>query len=291
MRGYLNRFFEEFAYRPDDAAFLLRAYDTVTAHPEAAACWSEALALYERDIHCDYSRVIALADRAAALTGLYEYTTELLVFVCMTRHTREMYARRGLPEELFHNSLLDLRYKLEECKAVKGIVGSFVAWWFDRFFDLTRFTFGRLQFELIDFGREYRKNGRVLRPDSRVINVHIPRTLTPLDPEACERAYAEAKAFFREEAGDPCAFVCSSWLLFPEHEHLLPGRSNIRRFMARYDCIDAGINKEFSDLWRLFDTDEKHPDKLPADTSLRRAYVEHLRQGGKQGWGCGVFFL
>ena len=70
---------------------------------------------------------------------------------------------------------------------------------------------------------------------------------------------------------------------------MLPHTSNVYRFMKRFDIIRSGINRSKGDLWRLFDTDEKDPDKLPADTSLRRAYVDRLKNGGNVGWGFGVF--
>lgn len=288
MRTYLVGFFEEFAYSPDDADCLLRAYDAATANAAARDKFEEALGLYDADIHCDYDQLISLADDAAAMTGIHEYTLELLLFICLSRRLQAIYRERGIDEALFHRSMLDLRYKLEECKAVKGIVGSFVAWWFKGFFDLTRFGIGRLQFEIVDFEAQYEADGVTLTPDSKVINVHIPRSGEPLDEASCRDAYARAAAFFKSDVGETTAFVCHSWLLYPENKTILPERSNIRRFMMLYHIVDHGIDKHRSDLWRLFDTDEQRPDKLPTDTSVRRCYAEHLQNGGKLGWGYGV---
>jgi hypothetical protein len=72
---------------------------------------------------------------------------------------------------------------------------------------------------------------------------------------------------------------------------MLSHTSNVYRFMKRFDIVTSGTSPAREDLWRLFDTDEKEWDKLPADTSLRRAYVEHLKQGGAVGWGHGVFIM
>lgn len=259
--------------------------------PEAAACWQEALALYEQDINCDYTQIIALADQAAAVTGLQEYTLELLIFICLSCRTRQLYAQRGLSQEIFHNSMLDLRYKLEECKAVYGLVGSFVAGWFARFFKLTRFALGRLQFEVIEFGEDYEKNGICLNPQSKVINIHIPRTGTPMDPASCDEAFRQAKAFFQAEVGEPTPFVCSSWLLYPENKTILSETSNTYQFMMRFEILHSSISKDRSNLWRLFDTKELRLDKLPTDTSFRCRYVEHLKKGGKLGSARGIFFL
>ncbi len=289
MKAYLNEFFSTCLYTDDDAAYLCSVYDRIEADGTARGCFEQALAEYEKET-CDYARLIALADEAAASTGMHEYTAELLVYVCLSKVLRERYRERGIDEAIFWNSMLDLRYKVEECKAVKGVVGSFVATWFEGFFNLTRFALGRLQFELVPFGHTYEKDGKTLTSDSVVINVHIPRTGTPLGVDECERAYALAAAFFADEIKGDIAFVCHSWLLYPENEHILSERSNIVRFMKKYELVASGIDKNKADLWRLFDTDEQRPDRLPTDTTARRLYAEHIRKGGKLGWGYGVFF-
>ena len=291
MKAYLESFFSEFAYEPEDAEVLLGAYDRIMADKKAAALWREALGLYEQDAFCDYQKIIALADEAAGLLGLNEYTLELLVFICMTPGLERRYAEQGLDRQIYHNSILDLRYKLEECKAVYGVVGSFVPGWFAGFFKLKRFALGRLQFETVDFDGTYEKDGNRLEPGSKVINIHIPRTGTPMDPASCDEAFRLAKAFYKDRVGDPTPFVCGSWLLYPENEKILSEQSNTYKFMKRFDIIRSHITKDGGNLWRLFDTKETNPYRLPTDTSFRRRYAEHLKKGGKLGSGYGVFFL
>jgi len=287
---YLKSFLEDFSYDPSDAKALLTALEQIQQRPEACAALEEAMAQYAADPACDHGALIALADRAAQHSGVHEYTADLLLYILLSETLLERYREKGIADGIFHNTLLDLRYKLEECKAVKGVVGTFVAGWFAGFYEMTRFAFGRLQFEVIPFEAEYDRNGHHLTADSRVINIHIPRTGTPLDTEACEASYAQAAAFFADQIGGEPAFVCYSWLLYPENRAILPPHSRIRAFMERFDVFRSGISKDRADLWRLFDTDEQHPDRLPADTSVRRAYIEHLKNGGKLGWGYGVFF-
>jgi hypothetical protein len=103
-----------------------------------------------------------------------------------------------------------------------------------------------------------------------------------------KQAFARAKAFFADQTGERCVFLCHSWLLFPEHEHMLSHESNVYKFMKRFDIFRSGTSRNREDLWRLFDTDEKRWDKLPADSSLRRAYVKQLSSGRQVGWGRGV---
>ena len=54
--------------------------------------------------------------------------------------------------------------------------------------------------------------------------------------------------------------------------------------------FESGEN-EGEDLWRLFDTEDRNPDRLPTNTSFRKRYVDHLKNGGLVGWGYGVFFF
>lgn len=290
MRKYLENALKYFDYDTNDAAFLLKTYDKIEADPEALSLWNDAVAIYENDFTCDQSEIIKLAARVAAKLRINEYTTDLLIYLCLTGHAKQVYEEHGLSEELFKNTMLDLRYKLEECKAVKGVIGTFVVPWFGGFFDLHRFAFGRLQFEVMPFEKNYEKDDKKLTPQSKVINVHIPRTGTPLSPDLCEAAFAEAESFFANEVDKNVAFVCHSWLLYPENKNILSPHTNTYKFMERFDIIESEDDKDGNDLWRLFDTDERNPDRLPATSSMRNAYISHLKNGGRVGSGYGVFF-
>lgn len=289
MREYLIHFFKEFAYEEADAQHLLAAYDTVIADEAAGGLLSDALAAYGADVCTDYdTQILGRAKEIAKRTGVHPYTADLLVFLCLTRHLKAVYEERGMDQQIYRDSALDLKWKLEECKAVKGICGSFVASWFPGFFKLSRVALGRLQFEVVTAKMDYDKKGvRLVKGESKVINVHIPRTGTPMDKESCDRAYAQARAFFKEQVGENCPFVCHSWLLYPENKEILPPHTNTYRFLSEYDVVEWGVN-EGQDLWRLFDTEEKNPARLPTNGSLRRCYAEHLKKGGRVGWGLGV---
>lgn len=289
MREYLISFFGEFQYEEPDARELLCAYDKISENADAGRIFCEAVSAYEANINLDYEiEILNRARQVAKLTQIHGYTVELLVFICMTGHLKKLYAERGLDCQIYKDSVLDLKWKLNECRAVKGICGSFVAPWFPGFFNLTRFALGRLQFELVTVPFDYEKNGVILKKgQSRAINVHIPRTGTPMDKESCDRSYAQAREFFKDEVGANCPFVCHSWLLYPDIKNFVPAHTNTYRFLSEYDVVEWDHN-DGEDLWRLFDTDEKNPARLPTDTTLRRCFAEHLKRGGRVGWGMGV---
>ncbi len=288
MRDYILKFFEDFSYQKSDAEFLLSAYDKIIENPDANTIWQEAISRYESDINCDFNELLNCADKVSNILSIHKYTTELLLCICLTKRLKAVYESKNISLEIFHNSILDLRYKLEECKLVKGILGSFVGFWFDGWFNLKRFALGRLQFHLSDLGIDYNKDGISLSSNCKALAVHIPRSGAPLSVNACDESFNMAKSFFKNEFNDICVFTCHSWLLYPENEKILSVKSNIYKFMKRFDIIDFGVSENNDDLWRIYDTDEKDINLLPCDSSLRKAYVEYLKNGGKMGWGFGI---
>ena len=291
MRQYLHDFFEEFDYPQEACEALHHGYDAIHAQPETAAGFLALLKRYDEDVNSDMKSMLLEAAEFGKQAGVHEYTAKLLLSVCMTRRLREYYRSAGLNDEMWFLSMCDLKWKLIECRLVHGIWGSFVSEWFCRFFDMTRFAIGRLQFELIPFGREYEGHGVKLTPETQVINVHIPRTGGPLEPELVSCSYAVAAEFFKERFGlEQAVFVCHSWLLFPRNLEILSPASNIRRFMADFELIDQGEYENYNEVWRLYDTlYQGEVDALPQDSSFRRGYADWIRKGIRTGWGHGVY--
>ncbi len=294
MKAYLNTFFEEFDYPTEARESLGAAYEKLAACPEAHDKFCSLLREYEENYNGQHWRWIGECKGISEKAGVHTYQTELLLYIFMAKHLKELYIQRGYDLDVWHNTVLDLKYKLLECYAVKGIWGSFVAIWFPGFFNLTRFGFGRLQFEMTTLShQDYEKNGILLKQGDPVIGVHIPRTLTPLDKESCDAAYAQAAAFFKKENNlDHVAFSCGSWLLYPPHLPYLPERSNIRRFMSDYDIFHVEEDKEdgYPEMWRLFDMDfTGNIDDYPGDSSLRRGYKQLMKDGIRPGDGYGIY--
>jgi hypothetical protein len=296
MRDYLHWFFDEFSYRENDSAFLLDAYDTLMANAEAAALFEGAIRAYEADYEgCDYNAMTADCKRAGRLCGVHNHTTDFLLYACLTKHLRALYAEKDIDDGIWHDTVSDLKYKLEECKHVRGVCGMFVAFWMPGWFKMTRFALGRLQFEIVDFGREYQKDGIALGKQSKVLNMHIPRSGQPLSKQLYEQSFSRAKAFFASQLpADQCPdgkvpFVCHSWLLYPRMTEFVSESSNVLRFMKEFEIL-SWDDSDGESLWCLFDTAERNPARLPTDTSLRRAFVERLKSGGRVGWGYGILF-
>lgn len=292
MRDYLEDFFEQFSYPEEACAALVQAYDKIRAG-EQRESFEELLRQYEENRDCDLEGAIRKMSQIAAAAGIHEFTGHLLMFICMSRTLRRYYREAGLEEKIWFDSMCDLKYKLMECKEVYGIWGTFVAEWYPAFFQLTRFGFLRLQFEPVPFGHTYEKNGMVLSPENQVINIHIPRTGGRLDRESVKKSCQQAAVFFKNRFQiDPPVFVCDSWLLYPRNREILSPGSNILAFLSDFDIIEEGEYGDYSEVWRLFDKKyEGDVERLPQDTSMRRAYAEWIRRGEATGWGYGVRIL
>lgn len=294
MKDYILEFAREFDFPAGAGEALAAAYDRLVAEPENKAAFFGLLNRYEQDMNCDYQQLITEMSALSQQAGIHEYEGGMILPICMAKTLKRYYAEANLPEEMWFTAMSDLKWKLVECKNAYDIWGSFVARWFSRFYSLTRFGFGKLQFEAMPMGIAYEKDGLSLTEESWVINVHIPRTGTRLDQEGMRAAYARAAAFFRERdprfAEGPMVFKCWSWLLYPKHAEVLKPGSNLHAFFSDYDIVDNGVYENYNEVWRLFDVNYTGDvEQLPQNSSLRRTYADWIRKGEKTGWGLGVY--
>lgn len=263
---------------------------------EDETCYAEfreILAQYEETADCAYSQMFARMKELSERLNISEYEGAMLLLLAMCKKLRERYAARGLSDELFYHTMADLRYKVVECYLLYGIHGTFVASWFWRFYKVDRFAFGRLQFEVIKLGVDCEYEGTKLSCDCNALNIHIPRTGTRLDHDEVLESYRLAKEFYKDFFRDqPTVFTCHTWLLYPWNETVLSPASNMYAFYKDFKIIASGDYDTYKDAWRLFDcVFDGDADKLPRDSSLRRAYADRIANGEPTGWGHGVFIL
>ena len=235
--------------------------------------------------------IAPLLKEAGEKSGVHTYTVDLLFLSAESEKLLANYKAAGVSEEIFWNSMADIKYKLLECRTVYGIWGTFVAWWHPWFFTMKRFALGRLQFEAVPFwGKEpVTVAGHTVHPGDTVINMHIP-SAGPLTKDLRVDAYKRAYKFYeKERIGDLLVFACESWLLYPPYREILSPTSNIVSFMDDFHIFKEE-ETEFYDNWRVFGADfEKPAAELPENTSMQRAFKKWLLAGGKCGGGEGLF--
>ena len=293
MREVISRFCGEYDYPAEARQALLTAYEKIERTAALREFFDRALAAYAQSPQLDYKELMDALTAACEGGDIPAETASMLLYICLSPQLYRYYEERGLPKETCRASLEDLRWKLFECHQVRGIWGSFVSLWFSGFFNLTRFTLGRLQFELRPFPENYAGAGRVPPVGvQQAVNLHIPSS-GPLLPEDCAASYRRAQAFFAGAfPGGETPFVCYSWLLFPEHRQFLPAHSRILQFMDTFDIFDSQPDPQGHDLWRIFGREDcSDTASLPEETSLQRAYKQWLLSGHTPGSGSGLFVL
>jgi len=208
------------------------------------------------------------------------------------KHLKRRYEDAKLPTAYYRGVADDLCAKLNECYALKGIWGTFVASWFSRFFVLGRFPIGRLQYECIPVPESYCPEGYAHMAGQLAVNVHIPSG-KPLIRQEVQASMAEAAQFYAPQFPDGrVLFICHSWLLFPGHQKMLPQSSGIRGFMEEFTLMDTYDDPTGHDLWRIFYTENTdNLDALPQNTSLQRAYGAWLKAGKGVGGGLGIRYI
>ena len=223
----------------------------------------------------------------------HEYTLNEVFLLNCTEILYDRYKKAGIADNIFWDTMCDLKYKLMECIECEHVWGTFVAGWNDGFFRMTRFALGRFQYEPSVFshkGGYLTKCGYKIEEGEQIHGFHIPSSGVSLTDDVRLDSYRKAYEFYKDELdGKPLVLCCGSWLLYPKHREFLPANLNILRFMDDFEIISEGTDDSFHNDWRLFGHWTEYPlEQWPEDTSLRKAYKNWLLSGHKAGDGYGV---
>lgn len=295
MKNYLVCFLDEFDYPAEAKEVLISAYDTVCENPTTLDKFNENIALFNDKKFNNGDDVLVLLTDLADIINVNKFTIHLLFYICLSKYTKELYKAQNISDQIFFDSMSDLKWKLLECHKMYGVWGSFVAGWFKGFFDMERFALGRLQFEKSEFNYDsYAKNGYMINKGDLVINMHIP-SCGALTQASCLDSYKQAYEFYKNrftDNDDIVPFVCDSWLLYPAHEEFLPNTSNIVAFLRNFEVVNTSIHENFGDLWRIFYKPyNNNINAMPRDTSLQKAYADWVSKGNPVGGGYGIFLF
>lgn len=269
---------------------------------EAAECFVAGYQAITRDAECAEKLRIARELFLTAEDGQYKqllqdiseriqlhrYTVDMIFLLSFAPDLRRAYAEKGISEEIFRDTMLDLQYKLMECKTVYGVWGTFVAWWYRDFFRCKRFALGRLQFEYIPF--PYSQYRGLVSQGKPVLTFHIPSS-GPLRPDCVDASLQKAYRFYRCSGVIPVFF--SSWLIYPPHQKLYPQNSNLAKFCRLFDMIGQKDDLKNGNYWRIFQAPFS-PEALsdaPENTSLQRSFKRYLQEGNHMGSGHGMLLF
>ena len=231
----------------------------------------------------------ALAEAAEA----NRFSIHMLFLLYGAEPLKALYQQKNMPEDIYWNTCQDLRYKLLECRQVKGIWGTVTIRWFEGFYRMERFALGRMQYGITTFPvDEFTKAGVTVRKGDICHDMHIPSS-GPLTWEKRLDSYKRAYAFFQDELhGKPLVITCHSWLLYPDNAQIFPRGSNMLDFMKDFTILEHRDYEGFPEACRVFGRDWTGPlNELPDETRLQRNIIRWLKQGRPMGDGFGVILF
>ena len=293
MINYFSKWCKHCNLPLDAEKALIDGYALLTNTPENAKIFNDVIDVYANDVACDFAPLREQISNLAKKVGSHEYTAYAVMYVCMNIPLKAHYEKKGYPLDIYNETIKDVSFHMRAVKLTDGVWGTYTAW-HSALYKMEIFGFGRLQFQPIKSTIEYHGNGfDLVKDETYYLNIHIPRTETPLDETESLKSIKKGVEFFKDKYfnGGKVLFHCQSWLLFDKHYEMLKPTSNILKFMKMFTIIDSGNYPDYNQLWRLFDKYYTgNPDDLPADSSLRREYIAMLKRGEPNGWGRGVFY-
>ena len=279
---------EKIGFPSEATAELSAALNKILACPTCSALLKKA----QDTMYLSDESFNPVLEELTAACGLHRYTVNMVFWLYAAIPLRYVYQQKGLPEEIYFDSVKDLRYKLQECYDVYGIWGTFVDW-FKLFYLCKRFSLGRLEYEKQPFALD--AYGDILKKGDTVINIHIPSSgkLMPGDVIA---SLKKAYKFFSDEVREDgvLVFHCNSWMLYPPMaDATYKDGSNMKSFYDIFDVCEAVTSDSYPNFWRVFNMqyEEGAFDKAPTDTSFRASLLTYLKNGGKMGNGRGIILF
>lgn len=215
----------------------------------------------------------------------------LYIYLRMLKDTYEDCKSRGISDEVFIESIASINANARGCKKRYGMYGVpqkvYREWLriivLGKLYSLN----GRFKFEIRESDCEGEVSGQKLNIGDTVISIHIPSGFK-LEKEEFEASIEDARVFFRKHFGmDNIIFRCCSWLMHPWLRDALSEGSRILDFQSSFKILNTEENLEEVMAWVFPGHSEDDISALPADTSLRRACLENLKNNVPMGLGMG----
>lgn len=192
--------------------------------------------------------------------------------------SRERYRQLGFPEEVWRESMTDLKLWLRYTERNEGIIG---IWRHPRDWQMAIYRgevtrHGRLECNTeYHYNREtlFDESGKpILKSGDPVINVHIPED-GPMDIPSCGDSIRRMAAFFAQYRPqyDWKGVLCESWLLDRQLLPMLSKTSNIARFQSLGQHYFVATTDHT--VWRIFGS------QAPS-SSLARNIKQFIQNGG-----------
>ena len=278
------------AVQPEDADAMLAA----RPDPDRDADWWLLLGGVVAELRDRMDRPLAplgytawpMVPESAGPVGMFVYAWALLSVV---PDLLEVHRRRGIPEAVTRDTVSALGGVMAAHAEVTGVrgVGLFPLWGPPQRVCGVDYTIGRHDFTRTEMAFGDGVAGYALQ-------VHVPPS-GPLIESESKTSIGRAERFFAEHYPDQpiSGLVCKSWILDPQLGDYLPPDSNLIRFQRRFQLLpyvplddESEGDREMMRLGLQLMVPAEGPltdsdlDRIPNTTTLHRAFVAHLRNGG-----------
>ena len=273
----IHSFCNEMGFPKEAEDTFLQAYDALLSDKESLSKIYEIMDSYF--MGNDTLELSALEEIADKL-NIHKYTLNMVFLIMSAKPLKYMYYTKGYSEQIYHDTMKDMLYKLEECRKRCGVWGTYELEWYRCFCKCNIFALGRMQFQPMVSEEDY---GDYTKKGDTVYVCHIPSG-SPLKIEDVYDSLDKAYEFFGGEG--EMTFRCTSWLFYPpQYEMYKPG-SNLRNFYDIWEMSASDTTN--SNFWRVF---YKEPDaelsEIVPKTSLEKSLLEHMKNGGTMGYARG----
>lgn len=227
--------------------------------------------------------------------------TRLAVVTHLLLRKYDEYKAKRIPDSIIFDTFRDvsLRAKLYYKKTGKVGISKADVVWLRHIMNVVIFKIGTLQFQTFEMiyldeetiGEPYmeftKEEKEALPTGAPVINCHVQRD-ADLSPAAVEASFQGAKSFFKTyfPSVQYKAFICYSWLLYPQMAKCLSDNSNIKQFAANFSVIGSCGDSEQATEY-LFGNEVKRGLHVGA-TSLQKLAFEHIELFG---FACGIILI
>ena len=274
----------------------MRELSSAIKLPEESA--EEIISLYEKEYrHIDFisrrkfspAGCVKILFTERLLKKEKAYTYLLAAVILKAKQTHKLYRKKGISDEIFYDTMSDIRIWSENFRNKKGFTGIDNIGWIQNHLGCKIFRLGRLQFQpfffyLPPYVNKAKRKGTDIKIGAKVLNVHIPQG-EKLLREECEKSFRMAEEFFSDYHYR--AFICESWLLCERNREFMSEDSNIIRFSEMFEILGSSDNPSQA-IERIFGKKEDKPDDYPESTILQRQCKAYIISGGTPGTGFGI---
>jgi len=194
---------------------------------------------------------------------------------------------KDIPDSILISTLQEVRRHAKTYNETTGKIGNRQGKWMNCITSGKLYCLGRLEFEMR--GAKYDFPDLSVTKGDEVLNIHIPKTDTPLSEDEYMRSFELAEEFFPKYFPDykyKC-FMCDSWLLDNTLKKFLKPTSNIVKFMDMFKIVnntesDSAVRIAFRKPLTV-----EEAINITPKTSLQKGLREHIINGGKLYCSCG----